>query len=379
MESDGELVRIRFGMGKTQQKLQSRYRGAVLGAAIADALAFPFRSYSRDFLVSVALPLTRDYEAPRDGFHRSGQYTDDTQGLLAVLDSILEREDLVDDDESAEILVDHLIPLWRDMLVVDADPDTTAAMQRVVRGITPWNEAALPPGHASAGAVTRGVPVGLWDCKSRGEIPGHIETLVGVTHEDTRVLAVSAGIAAGVASNLETDELILGDMLDRVSSACAAFDRDVADAVLDMPRFLSQTEGRAIEMILRVLFDENHPPLDDGLGDYSVPVLLIALYQFLKTPHDYSTAVDRSIRVGGRVSTIAAVTGAFSGSFNGDEQLPGRLVEGLAESDEIRARADDLFELRRRVLRASRRPSSAPDASVTDAGEKIVASDTEDT
>jgi ADP-ribosylglycohydrolase len=357
-------------MGKTQQKLQSRYRGAILGAAIADALAFPFRNYSRDFLVSVAVPLTQDYEAPRDGFHRAGQYTDDTQGLLAVIDSILEREDLVNDDESAELIVDHLIPLWRDMLVVDADPDMTEAMQSVVRGITPWNEAALPPGYASAGAVTRGIPIGIWDCKSRDQIPGHIETLVSVTHEDARVLAVSAGIAAGIASNLETDELILGDILDRVSNACAVFDRDVADAVLDMPRFLSQTEARAIEMILRVLFDEDHPPRDDGLGDYAVPVLLIALYQFLKTPHDYSTAVDRSIRVGGHVSTIAAVTGAFSGSFNGDEQLPGRLIEGLAESDDIRARVDELFELRRRLLRATRRSSDTPD-------ETIVASDKE--
>ena len=369
-------------MATTRGKLQSGYRGAVLGAAVADALAFPFRSYSREFLLSVALPLNRGYEASRDGAHHAGQYTDDTQGLLAVIDSILERQDLAPDERSAELVVDHLIPLWRDMLVVDPDPDTSDTMRSIVRGITPWNEAAQPCGCSSAGAVTRAIPVGLWDSRSPEDVPAHVETIVGVTHRDTRVLAVCAGVAAGVANNLEADELILGDLLDRVSSACAGFDVDVARTVLDMPRFLSQTEERAIGMILRSLSAADHPRLRDGPGSHAVPVLLIALYLFLKTPHDYSTTVDRSIRVGGNMSTIASVTGAFSGSFNGEEHLPALLVKGLVQGDEIRARADDLHDLRRRVLRQTRRPSNDADPSEEDsvaiAGDETIAADSED-
>jgi ADP-ribosylglycohydrolase len=367
-------------MGKALQRIQSRYRGTLLGAAIADALAFPLRNYSRNFLLSVAQPLTREYQSPPDGFHPRGQTTDDTQGWIAVIDAVLEQGGFEPDASSARLVVDHLIPLWRDLRVIDGDPDTTEVMQRIVRGITVWNGAALPPGRATAGAVTRAIPLGLWDCRSAEEIPSHVETVVRVTHEDPRVLAVAAGVAAAIATNVCAEELILGQLLDAVAGASSRFDAGVAEAVLDMPRFLSQTDRRALEMILDARADLAYPPPDDGLGDYVVPVLLLALYEFLKEPQDYEKAVDRSLRLGGQLSTVAALTGALSGSFIGAANLPRRLVADLLENDAIQSRADQLYELRRRVLRASReaaegegehQAADAEEAAVDDAEEIV--------
>lgn len=341
-------------MASPQHRLPSRYRGTLLGAAIADALAFPYRNYSRHFLLSVARPLSADYETPPTGYHPRGQFTAQTQGWLAVVDSILERGALEADDSSARLALDHLIPLWRDMLVVQPDDEMSAVMQRVVRGHVEWNEAALPAGHAGSAAVCRALPVGLWNCRFPAEVPARVATLVEITHRDRRVLAVAAGVAATVAASVLADDLILGDLLDQVASACAHFEPAVGDAVLDMPRYLSQTESRAIELILDVVADDAHRPRDDGIGDYCVPSFLIALYQFLQSPCDFARAVDRSLRVGGAASTTAALTGAFCGAYLGYEHLPRRLVEGLVDGAEIAQRAGALYDLRRSVLRGDR-------------------------
>ncbi len=342
-------------MRKSQERIHSRYRGTLLGAAIADALAFPFQNYSRTFLQSVARPLVERFETHGGGHHPCGQYTDDTQGWLAVVDAILERSGLEADEESAELLADHLVPLWRDLKIVDADPETTAAMRQIVQGSKEWNDAALPAGNASCGAVTRGIPIGLWNCKSIEEIPAHTEALVGVTHTDRRVLAVTAGVASVVAYNTAHEETILGQLLDQVATACGAFDNGVADAVLDMPRVLSQTDSRALEILLTTCDDPSYPPRDDGLGEYAVPVLLVGLYDLLKSPGDWQGAVDRALRLGGNVATTASVVGAFSGSRVGLEGLPKALVETLLESVEIRRRADELYGLRRTLVQTSAR------------------------
>ena len=347
-------------MGTPHQRLHSRYRGALAGAAVADALAFPLQNYSRNFLVSVARSFTDAYEASSDGAHPAGQYTDDTQNWIATIDSILEREGLETDETSAQLVVDHLIPLWRDLLVVDADEDMNGVMHKIVKGITPWNEAALPAGRATCGAVTRALPIGLWSARSPDEIPAHVENLVGITHRDPRVLAVASGCAAAIASNVVSDDLILGTLLDRTARAATAFDERVGDAVLDMPRFLSQTEDRATEMILDVCSDDDHSPRNNGLGNYVVPVLLIALYQFLKKPHEFTTCVDRCIRLGGQISTLSSVAGALSGSFNGFEHLPQQLVGGLIENAAICDRVDEFFELRGKLLRKSQHTKADP-------------------
>ena len=110
-------------MSKARDTLRSKYLGAIMGAAVGDALAFPLRNYSRNFLASVAHPLAEELQTCPDGFTPLGQTTGDTQCCNAVITSILERGDLRADAESAKLLAEHLIPLWRDMSVVDPAGD----------------------------------------------------------------------------------------------------------------------------------------------------------------------------------------------------------------------------------------------------------------
>ena len=67
--------------------LQDRFRAAVLGFAIGDALGFPFRGLPAQALIRQQ-PSADDFASrPRGGFPR-GQFSDDTQMMMAVADSV---------------------------------------------------------------------------------------------------------------------------------------------------------------------------------------------------------------------------------------------------------------------------------------------------
>ena len=338
-------------MLKARDTLRSKYLGAIMGAAVGDALAFPLRNYSRNFLASVAQPLTEELQTCPDGFTPLGQTTGDTQCCNAVITSILERGDLKADAESAKLLVEHLIPLWRDMSIVDPASDNSSAMSLIVKGITEWDNAALPFGNAGSGCLTRAIPIGLWNARDPEKIPDQVKTLVTITHQDDRTLAATSAMAAFIAYNVSHDELILGDILDNISSTAGEFDEGVAQAILDLPKILSQTDHRALEMILAISPDEEYPPSRDELTDYVVPVLFLALRQFLNKPQSFEDALNRILRLGGNMSTIASITGALCGSYLGLENIPGNLVDNLLEKEEIQRNAEMLFELRRNLKR----------------------------
>lgn len=333
-------------MSRTTDKLHSKYLGAILGAAAGDALAFPLRDYSRNFLGSLAQPLADEFQASEDGFNPLGQNTGDIQSCLAVIHSILEQGGLKAEEASARIFVEHLIPLWRDMNVVDPAEDNSTVMNMIVRGITEWDGAALPAGHAGSGCLSRAIPVGLWNCKTPQDIPAQVETLVSVSHQDPRVLAAATVIATLVAYNARQEDLILGDIMDETSAAAARFDDRIADAICDLPRILSQTDPRALELILEICPDDDYPPRRDGLTDYAVPVLFLSLRQFLNNPQSFHESLDRILRLGGNMSTIASISGAFCGSYLGIEGIPGNLVDNLLEKEDILRHTNKLFELR---------------------------------
>jgi ADP-ribosylglycohydrolase len=73
-----------------ERSLQSRFRGAILGSAVGDALGFPYQDYSRSFMRSLLGSLTAGFSRHHSGFYPLGQYTDDTQMALAVGEAIIE-------------------------------------------------------------------------------------------------------------------------------------------------------------------------------------------------------------------------------------------------------------------------------------------------
>ncbi|MBI4601546.1 MAG: ADP-ribosylglycohydrolase family protein [Planctomycetes bacterium] len=313
-----------------------RFRGAVLGAAVADALALPYEHYSRAFLRSVALPLVHEIRPRAGGLHPRGQYSSETQEMLAVLDSILETGDV-----AGEAMASHLVPLWRDSTIVDGDPTSARAMERLARGLATWEDSGLE-GHAEAAPLGRVLAIGLWHHDSAGELCEAAACAVRITHRDPRVAAAAAAAAQAIAFNVRTEELVLGEFLDRVAEAARRHDGLLGEAILDFPRTLSVSEARALRHFESIAPDDRYPAGDEGLSEHCIPAVLTALYYFLKHPYAYEQAVEGCLRCGGRLDTPAFLAGAFCGALVGESGVPARLAEEVLGAPDIAARADAL-------------------------------------
>ena len=328
-------------MSTSDETLQFHIRGALLGAAIADALALPHLHHSRTYLQSLSEPVATRYDAHHSGFYPPGQYSDDTQYCVAALEAILDRGAI----DAAEI-ASRFVPLWREKRLIDPEPQTAAAIGRIATGETAITEAGWGPGRAEITPATWALAPALWLGEPCAELTETVGATTALTHTDSRTLACSAAAAAGVAHNLHEPELVLGPFLDSMADAARRYDDRVAAEILDFPRILSTTEPRAWRHFATLLEDESYPADAEGLGSYCMPSLWVALYQFLRSPNDFERCVSSSIACGGHMDTAAFLCGALSGARVGSDRLPRSLVENLVEYERITRLADRLFEAR---------------------------------
>ncbi|HVR74322.1 MAG TPA: ADP-ribosylglycohydrolase family protein [Planctomycetota bacterium] len=313
-----------------------RFRGTILGAAAADALAFPYQHYSRDFLRSIASPLGFEYALHHSGFHPRGQYSSGTQEMLAVTESIVEAGKVC-----GASIASHLIPLWRDSLLIERDPSSEEAMGGLLSGRVTWESSGLEYGSGAA-ATRRVVPIAIWEHGDLERVCEGARISTSITHRDPRVISMAAAVAAAIHSNLLAEELILGPFLDAVSAAAGRFEPGIGEAVLDFPRVLSLSEYRALKHFDSLLADDHHPPSMDGLGVYCIPATFAALYYFLKFPYRYEHTVESCLRLGGQMGTTCLLAGAISGSLVGEIGIPAKLTDELFNVQEIAMRADEL-------------------------------------
>lgn len=326
-------------MASAATALAGRFRGAILGGAIADALAFPYQHYSRGFLRSIAESLQDGFESHHSGFFPRGQYSDDTQLLLAVVESIIESHGV-----DGESVASRFVPLFRDNLLVERDTSYGPAMERLVSGGSDWKTSGMDAGHAEIAPAAWCVPVGLWTHADLDRLLPRVEDVTRITHNDPRALACSAATAAGIAHNTRCDQLILGPFLDAMAEAASSYSREIAAAILDFPRLLSMTDYRAWRQFASVLEDDAYPPSADGLDVYCVPSLLTALHCFVKSPHDYLKAVSKCIACGGHIDTPSLITGALVGALRGEDAIPRKLVDNLLDARNITALAQRFYD-----------------------------------
>ena len=104
---------------------QDRFHAAFLGLAIGDALGFPLRGVPPASLAR--LPNLAEDFAPRPrGKFAKGQFSDDTQLMLATAESVI-REGKVDGRSTAA----HLAWLWQEGIILQPPKPLSEALQKL--------------------------------------------------------------------------------------------------------------------------------------------------------------------------------------------------------------------------------------------------------
>ena len=323
--------------------LRPKYRGALFGVAIGDALGFPFEGSSHSFMAALGPDALHAFEAHRSGYFPPGQFSDETQLTLATVESLLAARGF-----RGDALAESFLPLWRENRVIGRSPGCTEAIERLIQRTADWRTSGCEEGRAESGAAKRMVPLGLWNYDEPDRLVEDAILAAEITHRDRRAVAGAVAVAASVAYSLTRRDLILGEWIDAVAGACAPLSSEFARVLRDLPRFLSMGEKEAVVAIAQ-LSDDFSDPTGGGGAAPVVSTVVTAFFWFLRHPDDWRETVGGCLRSGGDVDTIASIGGGISGAFNGIDAIPEVLRQTVVDRDRIVDLADRLHMLKEGV------------------------------
>jgi ADP-ribosyl-[dinitrogen reductase] hydrolase len=325
-------------MPLTPAERQDRFHAAFLGLAIGDALGFPLRGVPPASLTRLT-HLADDFAPRPRGRFAKGQFSDDTQLLLAASESVI-REGKVEGRSAAA----HFAWLWQEGVILQPPKGLSEALQRLAGG-APWMSAGAPLGLKCPSVLSRAMVVGLFE-RRRARLPHDAGVLSVVTHKDPTCAAAAAAFAQAVALGMEEEALTAVAFCETLALAAAVHDKTLAEELRHLPRLLTWDVSRALGALRKVGVPRSELDGVEGLPSHVVPVLLTAVYATLKMPHDFREAVALVLRCGGEVDVAAAVTGALLGAHLGTRVLPARLRKQVLYAENLLDTADRLFQAR---------------------------------
>jgi len=326
-------------MSLTPVEVQDRFRAAVLGLAVGDALGFPLRGVPPAALARMD-GLAEDFSPRPRGRFAKGQFSDDTQLMLAAAESaVLEKK------VEGRSVAAHLAWLWREGVLLQPPPALAEAADRLCRGV-PWMSAGAPLGVKDPSSLSRAVVAGLWNAEQPHKIPHDANILTVVTHKDPVCTAAVSALAKGVALGLSDESMTPLAFCEALAQSAAEHDVGLAQEVRHLPRLLSWDVRKALEQIRRVGVPQALLLESEGLPPHVVPVLLVAVFAAIKVPHDFREAITLVLRCGGEVDAAAAACGALLGVHLGQDAIPARLRRQVLYADHLQQTADRLYRAR---------------------------------
>jgi poly(ADP-ribose) glycohydrolase ARH3 len=300
---------------------RSKFRGALLGVAVGDALGAPFEG--RHHVLPGDLRRALDAAEPL-------RYTDDTHMTLGVAESLLMCRGFDGAHMAAVFARNFASEPWRGYGT--GPPE----IFRLLGEGVPWDQASRTlfggQGSAGNGAAMRVAPVALLTCPW---------------------LPATAWLARQVA--LITHAHPLG-IEGAVLQACAItlLLQHPADEPLDVPRFLGMIRGmlhasryaEKLDLVGQLIYagdpDAGRTLGNSVLAEEAVPA---ALYAFLRRPSSFLDVVRYAIGLGGDTDTIGSMAAALAGAYLGEDAIPAPWRASVEGGDELRRLADELLRL----------------------------------
>lgn len=335
----------------TDERLKAKFVGALLGTFAGDALGMPVEGWSAERIARTfgqvedlrsAAVWLRGYSALSglltDPAHAlssvrlgRGRYTDDTQMMIGIAESLVGCGGF-DVADMARRFVDNF----------DPRRGYAAGAMKALRGLRhglPWNEVGqrlfAGGGSFGNGAAMRVAPVGVLYCHDAGELRRVAELSASITHahplgkEGAALQAFAVACAARLepSQGLDSSEF-LRNVRSFVRRDCEEFQRKLCSIAVLLQRQSSATE------------------IADTLGNDvtahgSVPA---ALYSFLAHPGSFKDALVCGVSLGGDTDTIGAMAGAIAGAFHGVEAIPRDWMEALENREKGRDYVQRLAE-----------------------------------
>lgn len=301
---------------ETHESFQDRFRGTLVGLAVGDALGAPLENQPAREPDHFAAEMTGGGRLKL----ASGQWTDETEMTLCVVESLLAKR-VFDPDDIA-----HRLVVWADRGPGDLRMHTGRVLDAIRRGSS-WEEASrevqeLNPDDASNDSLARSTPLALFFYRH----PDYLETLSPMVSRITH--AHPDCEYACVALNVTLSWLLQGksktDAVEAAYAACAGASEEMRERI-----------GQALL-----------PRCERNPTDHVLDTLQVALWAFVHGTN-FESAVLAAVNRGADADAVGAVTGALAGARYGLSSIPARWLAPLKERAGLLDYADLLLELAR--------------------------------
>lgn len=334
--------------------------GCTVGAAAGDTLGRPTEGINKkDWLEFYGGKITSYQKAlpghPCSHLNR-GQYTDDTQQLILLAESLVERKcfDIYD--------FGHKLGQWGYMCRTipgydrfSGETSLSAALD-LYRGVDPHFSGKF---RASCGAGMRVAPLGLFFYDNIPELdkaaressilthnhPVAVDSAVLVSHIVAYLMNDYAPLEAVQKSNERLKTSLRGMCIASSGRDAAITEASASrgDAPYgDAAPANSHRESRRCyahtlkEKIQYVCENKDQRPeeiaLVIGTSASALETIPMAVHCFIHSPHDFETVVINAANlVPGDTDSIACIAGALAGAFNGLDAIPKKFKENLED------------------------------------------------
>ncbi|MGQ9898122.1 MAG: ADP-ribosylglycohydrolase family protein [Acidobacteriota bacterium] len=296
--------------------MKENFQGCLLGAAIGDALGFPFKGLSAaDIREYGRFESLREFQSVPSVRSEPGELADEGQLLLLTLESLCTKRAL----DEADLI--RRLKGWFRSHPKDMTPLVRRVLSRLQDGesIAEASEgASFDPefNPADGGHLTRCIPVALYQVMHATQRRSDLVAVARLTHWDPA--AVQAALVLGeVVAQLAQGKTFTPE-------ACLP-----SDVLPEVRQTVEASAGPAAQL---------------DVSGSALGVLGVGLWA-LKTSTNFEDGLVKVVSLGGATDTNAAVAGALLGAQLTRLALPQRWVYGLEGHARFEVLGVRLFEL----------------------------------
>ena len=315
--------------------LSDRIHGIIYGQAIGDALGLGTETMSKKDISQFYPDGLSHYSQIVQDFDRLhwavGEWTDDTDMLLCILDSILSKKavDVLDIAFRFHSWAQGGRGLGRTVYSVLISPgflrDPHSAAKRV------WEVSGR--NSAANGGIMRTSILGIWEYQFPEKVKYNAEQACKITHYDPRCVGSCVAVCLAISSLLR-GESDMEKLMHEVMAEAVLYDLRIREYFI-----------KAIEEPLEALdLDEGLNKGEENKIGYTLKALSAGFWA-LKNATSFSDGLLKIIHEGGDADSNAAVAGALLGARFGFSDIPHKWVEDIAYETRLRKKAARFLEL----------------------------------
>jgi ADP-ribosyl-[dinitrogen reductase] hydrolase len=310
--------------GVEQLLLRDRYRGALLGLAVGDALGTTVEFKAP----GTFKPMTEIVGGGPFGL-KPGQWTDDTSMALCLAESLIEKRGFDPKDQ-----MDRYCRWWKEGYLsstgtcFDIGITVKTALASYLRTGEPF-AGSTDPSTAGNGSLMRLAPVPL-------AFRQNVELAIHQAGESSRT-------THGAATTIDACRYFAGLLLGALEGRSK---EDLLSSFFcpgpDEQYWKRHPLSPEIAEIANGSFKQKQPPAIIGSG-FVVRSLEAALWAFYRSD-TFREGALRAVNLGNDADTTGAIYGQLAGAFYGVNAIPGDWVKRLIMRDFVSQSADALFD-----------------------------------